>query len=67
MLVEGPHERRLLKQLFVEQQHNPLERPVTNDSEALTVDVNFSLLKIIDYVSEIKSGFHLILLFIQYK
>ncbi|CAF3057603.1 unnamed protein product, partial [Rotaria sp. Silwood2] len=49
MLVGGSHQRRLLKDLFTEEQHNKLERPVQNDSEALSVDLKFSLMQIVDF------------------
>ena len=52
MLVGGPHERRLLKHLFIDRQHNPFERPAQNDSETLPVHIHFSLIKIIDCVTE---------------
>ena len=54
MLVGSPHERRLLKHLFIEQEYNKLERPAQNDSESVTVDMQFALLQIVDFVSEIK-------------
>ncbi len=54
MLVGSPHERRLLKHLFIEQEYNKLERPAQNDSEAVSVDIGLSLTQILDFVSEIK-------------
>jgi len=67
MLVGGPHERRLLKYLFTEQQHNPLERPARNDSDTVSVSLGVTLTQIIDVVSEIKIRLFLILSFIEYK
>ncbi len=57
ILVGGPHERRLLNHLFIEQKHNKLERPAQNDSETVPVNIDFSLQQIIDFVSEIKIQF----------
>jgi hypothetical protein len=42
-----------LKHLLDENQHNPLERPVYNDSHSLTVTMNLALQQIIDFVSVI--------------
>ncbi len=67
MLVGGPHERRLLKHLFTEQEHNKFERPAQNDSETVSVDIKFTLLQIIDFVSEIKIRLCLILSFFKYE
>jgi hypothetical protein len=53
MLVGSPHERRLLKHLFIEQEYNKLERPAQNDSEAVSVDTRLTLTQILDFVSEI--------------
>lgn len=53
MLVGGPHGRRLLKHLFIDHPHYPLERPAQNDSETLPVRIQFSLIKIIDCVTAI--------------
>jgi hypothetical protein len=50
-IVGGEHQRRLLKYLLDENKHNPLERPVYNDSHTLTVTMNFALQQIIDFVS----------------
>jgi hypothetical protein len=52
-IVGGAHQRRLLKHLLDENQHNPLERPVYNDSHSLTVTMNLALQQIIDFVSVI--------------
>jgi hypothetical protein len=54
MLVGSPHERRLLKHLFIEQEYNKFERPVQNDSEPVSVDIGLTLRQILDFVSEIK-------------
>ena len=51
-LVAGEHQRKLLRYLLEENQHNPLERPVYNDSHTLTVTMNLALQQIIDFVSE---------------
>jgi hypothetical protein len=67
MLVGGPHERRLLKYLFTEQQNNPLERPARNDSDTVSVSLGLTLIQIIDFVSEIKIRLCLILSFIEYE
>jgi hypothetical protein len=63
MLVGGPDERRLLKHLLTQQQHNPLERPVQNDSHTLPVSINLALQQIIDFVSAMTIGLCLFLLF----
>ena len=52
--VGGQHQRLLLKYLLDENDHNPLERPVYNDSKPLTVAVNLALQQIIDFVSGIR-------------
>lgn len=56
----GADQRRLLKYLFEENKHDPLERPVKNDSETLTVTMSLALQQIIDFVSknELLSPFH---------
>ncbi|CAF4730540.1 unnamed protein product [Rotaria socialis] len=48
--IGGQHERRLLKHLFVKQQHDPLERPTENDSESVSVHLAFSFINLIDFV-----------------
>ena len=63
ILVGGPHERRLLKYLFVEKEYNKLERPAQDDSKTVSVDVKFGLIKIIDFVSDSEIRFRLILPF----
>jgi len=50
-IVGGEHQRRLLKYLLDENNHNPLERPVYNDTHSLTVTMNLALQQIIDFVS----------------
>lgn len=50
-IVGGSHQRRLLKYLLEEQNYNPLERPVFNDSHTLEVAMNLSIQQIMDYVS----------------
>jgi hypothetical protein len=57
VLVGGPHERRLLKYLFIEQQHDPLERPAQNDSETVPVHIQFSLIKLMGCVSDIELSY----------
>ena len=57
MLVGGPDQRRLLKHLLTERQHDPLERPVLNESQTLPVSINLALQQIIDFVSERKRNF----------
>ncbi|CAF3600208.1 unnamed protein product [Rotaria sordida] len=47
--IGGEHQRRLLKYLLDENNHNPLERPVYNDSHTLTVTMNMALQQIIDF------------------
>ncbi|CAF1268431.1 unnamed protein product [Adineta ricciae] len=47
--IAGEHQRRLLKYLLEENQHNPLERPVYNDSHTLIVTMNLALQQIIDF------------------
>ena len=47
----GEHQRRLLKYLLEENKHNPLERPVLNDTHSMPVSMNLALQQIIDFVS----------------
>ncbi|CAF4626472.1 unnamed protein product [Rotaria sp. Silwood1] len=49
LCLGGEHQRRLLKYLLDENNHNPLERPVYNDSHSLTVTMNMALQQIIDF------------------
>ncbi|XP_037532853.1 neuronal acetylcholine receptor subunit alpha-7-like [Nematolebias whitei] len=44
--VQGPHQRFLLKELL--RDYNPMERPVANDSHALTVQFSFILIQVMD-------------------
>ncbi|KAI4883874.1 hypothetical protein NFI96_025741 [Prochilodus magdalenae] len=44
--LQGEHQRRLYKDLM--RNYNPLERPVYNDSQSLTVHFSFSLMQIMD-------------------
>ncbi|XP_066523349.1 neuronal acetylcholine receptor subunit alpha-7 isoform X2 [Hoplias malabaricus] len=46
MSLQGEHQRRLYKDLM--RNYNPLERPVYNDSQSLTVHFSFSLMQIMD-------------------
>lgn len=48
MSVQGPHQRFLLTELL--RDYNPMERPVANDSQALTVQFSFILMQIMDVV-----------------
>lgn len=54
---QGPHEKRLLNNLL--NNYNTLERPVSNESDALTVRFGLTLQQIIDVVSvySVISGF----------
>ena len=49
-LGAGADQRRLLKFLFDESKHDPLERPVKNDSDTLPVKMSLALQQIIDFV-----------------
>ncbi len=42
-LAAGKHERNLLKKLFRDQPYDPLERPVEDESESLSVVVGLAL------------------------
>ncbi|XP_068612922.1 neuronal acetylcholine receptor subunit alpha-7-like [Brachionichthys hirsutus] len=44
--VQGPHQRFLLRELM--RDYNPMERPVANDSQTLTVQFSFTLMQIMD-------------------
>ncbi|KAG7231533.1 hypothetical protein INR49_011580, partial [Caranx melampygus] len=44
--VQGPHQRFLLRELLKD--YNPMERPVANDSQALTVQFSFTLMQVMD-------------------
>ncbi|KAK2853747.1 hypothetical protein Q5P01_006408 [Channa striata] len=44
--LQGKHQRRLYRDLMTD--YNPLERPVFNDSQSLTVHFGFSLMQIMD-------------------
>ncbi|XP_029980519.1 neuronal acetylcholine receptor subunit alpha-7-like [Sphaeramia orbicularis] len=44
--LQGANQRRLFKDLM--SSYNPLERPVSNDSESLTVELGLSLMQIMD-------------------
>ncbi|CAJ1062312.1 neuronal acetylcholine receptor subunit alpha-7-like isoform X1 [Xyrichtys novacula] len=43
---QGPHQRFLLRELL--RDYNPMERPVANDSQALTVQFSFTLIQVMD-------------------
>lgn len=49
MSLQGEFQRKLYKELI--KNYNPLERPVANDSQPLTVYFSLSLLQIMDVVS----------------
>lgn len=49
MSLQGEFQRKLYKELV--RNYNPLERPVANDSQPLTVHFSLSLLQIMDVVS----------------
>ncbi|KAM4580726.1 neuronal acetylcholine receptor subunit alpha-7-like [Odontesthes bonariensis] len=44
--VQGPHQRFLLRELM--RDYNPMERPVANDTQALTVHFSFTLMQVMD-------------------
>ncbi|XP_047214828.1 neuronal acetylcholine receptor subunit alpha-7-like isoform X1 [Girardinichthys multiradiatus] len=44
--VQGPHQRFLLKELL--RDYNPMERPVANDSQTLTVHFSLILIQVMD-------------------
>ncbi|XP_056299947.1 neuronal acetylcholine receptor subunit alpha-7-like isoform X3 [Pseudoliparis swirei] len=44
--VQGPHQRFLLTELL--RDYNPMERPVANDSQSLTVQFSFTLMQVMD-------------------
>ncbi|KAM8825772.1 neuronal acetylcholine receptor subunit alpha-7-like isoform 1-T1 [Synchiropus picturatus] len=44
--LQGPHQRFLLRELL--RDYNPMERPVANDSQALTVQFSFILMQVMD-------------------
>lgn len=46
--LQGPNQRRLYNDLLAN--YNPLVRPVTNDSQVLTVQLGMSLMQIMDVV-----------------
>ena len=48
-VYSGPHERRLINDLL--EKYNDLERPVFNESDALTLKFGLTLQQIIDVVS----------------
>ncbi|UJR35796.1 hypothetical protein I4U23_028544 [Adineta vaga] len=48
-LVGGAHQRRLLQNLFKENNYDPVERPVYNDTDTLTVTMSLALQQIIDF------------------
>ncbi|KAM9722619.1 neuronal acetylcholine receptor subunit alpha-7-like isoform 2-T2 [Menidia menidia] len=44
--VQGPHQRFLLRELM--RDYNPMERPVANDTQTLTVQFSFTLMQVMD-------------------
>uniref|UniRef100_A0AAQ4PN59 Neuronal acetylcholine receptor subunit alpha-7-like n=1 Tax=Gasterosteus aculeatus aculeatus TaxID=481459 RepID=A0AAQ4PN59_GASAC len=44
--LQGPHQRLLLRELL--RDYNPMERPVANDSQILTVQFSFTLMQVMD-------------------
>uniref|UniRef100_A0A7N8X384 Neuronal acetylcholine receptor subunit alpha-7-like n=1 Tax=Mastacembelus armatus TaxID=205130 RepID=A0A7N8X384_9TELE len=46
LTLQGPHQRFLLRELLKE--YNPMERPVANDSQTLTVQFSFILMQVMD-------------------
>lgn len=46
--MQGPQQRFLLTELLKD--YNPMERPVANDSQALTVQFSFILIQVMDVV-----------------
>ncbi|XP_051812785.1 neuronal acetylcholine receptor subunit alpha-7-like isoform X2 [Acanthochromis polyacanthus] len=44
--LQGPHQRFLLRELL--RDYNPMERPVANDSQTLTVQFSFTLMQVMD-------------------
>ncbi|CAF3902380.1 unnamed protein product [Rotaria magnacalcarata] len=49
ILVGGPDQRRLLKYLLVDNNYNPIERLVQNDSHTLPVIIHLALQHTIDF------------------
>jgi len=47
----GPHEARLLRKKFVDDEYLVASRPVANESETLTINFGISLLQIREVVS----------------
>jgi len=47
---QGAMERRLLNDLFITRDYNKLERPVLNETDALTVKFGLTIQQIIDVV-----------------
>lgn len=52
--LQGPYQRVLLKELL--RDYNPMERPVANDSQALTVQFSFTLMQVMDVVRTAESA-----------
>lgn len=55
--LQGENQRRLYKDLMTD--YNPLVRPVSNDSQTLTVHFGFSLMQIMDVVRKLWLSTHL--------
>lgn len=62
---QGPHEKRLLNHLLGN--YNTLERPVSNESDALTVRFGLTLQQIIDVVNCLFSPLYASLLFVHFN
>jgi len=61
--VQGPYQRTLLKNLLKD--YNPMERPIANDSQPLTVFLSMSLIQIMDVVSHTFSSHFFIIVFLD--
>jgi len=64
---QGAMERRLLNDLFTTRDYNKLERPVLNETEALTVAFGLTIQQIIDVVSTNRSTLRYILQYYKSK
>lgn len=62
---QGPHEKRLLNHLLGN--YNTLERPVSNESDALTVRFGLTLQQIIDVVNCLFSPLYASLFFVHFN
>lgn len=62
MSVQGPQQRFLLTELLKD--YNPMERPVANDSQALTVQFSFILIQVMDVVRMAEMSWHRLEMFL---